>query len=163
MPNRHTFLIPPIKELVYKYGGDFKGWIDPFAGENSPADITNDLNPMKPTKYHLKADDFLSQLTGEFNGALFDPPYSLRQLKECYGDIGVKLMQDETNYFPTKERRLCGKLIKMGGVSISCGWNSQGMGKEAGFEIIEILLVAHGRSHNDTIITVERKFTSEIF
>ena len=26
-----------------------------------------------------------------------------------------------------------------------------------GFEIIEILLVAHGRSHNDTIVTVEQK------
>lgn len=26
-----------------------------------------------------------------------------------------------------------------------------------GFEIIEILLVAHGGMHNDTIVTVERK------
>lgn len=31
MPNKWTFEIPPIKKLIYKYGGDFKGWIDPFA------------------------------------------------------------------------------------------------------------------------------------
>ena len=32
-----------------------------------------------------------------------------------------------------------------------------GDGKKYGFEIIEILLVAHGGWHNDTIVTVEKK------
>ena len=40
---------------------------------------------------------------------------------------------------------------------LSFGWNSGGIGKSLGFEIIEILLVAHGGAHNDTICTVERK------
>ena len=40
---------------------------------------------------------------------------------------------------------------------ITCGWNSNGFGKNRGFEIIEILLVAHGQHRNDTIVTVERK------
>ena len=31
------------------------------------------------------------------------------------------------------------------------------MGKNRGFEIVEILLVAHGGHHNDTICTVEKK------
>lgn len=31
------------------------------------------------------------------------------------------------------------------------------MVKNRGFEIIEIMLVAHGGNHNDTIVTVERK------
>jgi hypothetical protein len=35
MPNKWTFQIQPIRELIYKYVGDGKGWIDPFAGENS--------------------------------------------------------------------------------------------------------------------------------
>jgi len=30
------------------------------------------------------------------------------------------------------------------------------MGKNRGFEIVEILLVAHGGHHNDTIVTVEK-------
>jgi hypothetical protein len=47
--------------------------------------------------------------------------------------------------------------IKVGGYCISFGWNSNGMGKNRGFEIVEILLVSHGGHHNDTIVTVERK------
>lgn len=31
------------------------------------------------------------------------------------------------------------------------------MGLKRGFEIVEILLVAHGSNHNDTIVTVEKK------
>jgi len=52
MPSRHTFKIKPIAELIGKYINDGIGWIDPFGGENSPAEITNDLNPNKPTTYH---------------------------------------------------------------------------------------------------------------
>ena len=40
---------------------------------------------------------------------------------------------------------------------IRCGWNSGGIRKKYGFEIVEILMVAHGGWHNDTIVTVEVK------
>jgi hypothetical protein len=53
MPNKWTFLIKPIKELLDKYVLDGKDWIDPFAGDNSPAGITNDLNPKSPAQFHL--------------------------------------------------------------------------------------------------------------
>ena len=43
MPNKWTFKIPPIAELLARYVGDGKGWIDPFAGMYSPAEFTNDL------------------------------------------------------------------------------------------------------------------------
>jgi len=49
------------------------------------------------------------------------------------------------------------RILKPNGIVISFGWNSSGVGKVRGFEIIEILLVAHGGMHNDTICTVERK------
>jgi len=80
MPNKWTFTVKPIKKLVDRYVGDGKGWIDPFAGMNSPAEITNDLNPNLNTIYHLDAKDFLKSLSGSlFNGAIFDPPYSPTQ------------------------------------------------------------------------------------
>ena len=50
-----------------------------------------------------------------------------------------------------------GRIVKHGGVVITCGWNSGGIGKKYGFEIVEILMVAHGGWHNDTIVTVEVK------
>lgn len=40
---------------------------------------------------------------------------------------------------------------------ITCAWNSGGIGAGLGFEQQEILLVAHGGWHNDTIVTVEKK------
>ena len=164
MPSMHTFTIQPIRELVYKYCPDGKGWIDPFSGENSPAEITNDLNPAKSAKFHLHAFDFITQLEGQYNGCLFDPPYSLRQVKECYKEIGIPdLTQHETNYFPGYIKDAIAPKIKTGGIVICFGWDSTGFGKNRGFEFLEILLVCHGGHHADTIITVERKFKYEMF
>jgi hypothetical protein len=49
------------------------------------------------------------------------------------------------------------RVLKPGGHVITCGWNTVGMGKVAGYEIVEILLVCHGSDHNDTITLVECK------
>ena len=157
MPSKHTFKIKPIALLLQKYVGNGIGWIDPFAGENSPAEITNDMNPSKPAQFHLHAKDFAKQLTGIYEGCLFDPPYSLRQVKECYDAIGVKLFADDTQRFPQNVKEIITPKIKNGGIVITFGWNSQGFGKNLGFEMIEVLLIPHGRGHNDTIVTVERK------
>ena len=154
----HTFTIKPIGELVARYVKDGKGWIDPFAGENSPAEITNDLNPAKPAKYHMHALEFAKMLDGQYDGCLFDPPYSLTQIKECYQNIGCEdFMSQDASHFPYDIKREIAKKIKPNGIVICCGWNSGGFGKKLGFEMIEILLVPHGRTHNDTIVTVERK------
>lgn len=157
----HTFTIPPIRELIGRYVGDGKGWIDPFVGENSPAEYTNDLNPEKPAKYHLHALEFAKLLIpnrGGYNGCLFDPPYSIRQVKECCNNIGCEdFMKQDATHFPYDIKRAIAPLIKPNGIVISFGWNSIGFGKKLGFEIIEILLVSHGRQHNDTIVTVEKK------
>jgi hypothetical protein len=49
-----------------------------------------------------------------------------------------------------------------GGYAICCGWNSIGIGKKRGFKLIEVLLVCHGRLHNDTIVTVEQKVQTHL-
>ena len=49
------------------------------------------------------------------------------------------------------------RIIKPKGIAICFGWNSMGLGKNRGFKMIEILLVPHGGSKNDTIVTVELK------
>lgn len=157
-PNGHTFLIRPIAELIKKYMNAPERWIDPCAGFNSPAGVTNDLNPDCPTTYHLHAFDFAEMLEGQYEGVLFDPPYSLRQMKELYNSLGMEKLRgrDTTNFYGDLRRILTPKIMLRGYV-ISCGWNSIGFGKKHGFAAIEILLVCHGRAHNDTIVTVERK------
>lgn len=62
-------------------------------------------------------------------------------------------MQDTQSAFYTRIRSAARALCKKGTTVLSFGWNSTGMG--AGFEQREILLVAHGGSHNDTICTAE--------
>jgi hypothetical protein len=57
----------------------------------------------------------------------------------------------------TKERDVIAELMGDGGVVLSFGWNTIGMGKKRGFEIVEIMLVSHGGAHNDTICLAERK------
>lgn len=157
-PSKNTFTIGPIRKLVEKYVGNGKGWIDPFAGDFSPAEFTNDLNPDKNAKYHLHAMDFLDKFDCKFKGGLFDPPYSLSQLKECYQNIGVEyFLKKDCQTFPFDVRCKLADLIEVGGYLISCGWDSNGVGRKFGFEMIEILLVCHGGKHHDTIVTVERR------
>jgi hypothetical protein len=164
MPNKWTFQILPIGDLVTRYCNGGKGWIDPFAGMSSPAEFTNDLNPHTPAKYHLDALHFLKQLEGQYQGVLFDPPYSLRQVKECYEGLGREFTlhdsQDVGRWTEIK-KEISDRIIP-GGYAISAGWNSQGIGKQNGFELVEVLLVCHGGAHNDTIVTVERKLRSSL-
>ena len=159
MPNRWTFQIKPIAELVHRYVGDGKGWVDPFAGMSSPAEFTNDLNPDSSAQFHIDALVFLKQLSGNYKGILFDPPYSLRQVKECYESIGRDFTYRDSHDVGrwTNHKIEIARLLTNGSYVISCGWNSQGIGKQNGFKIIELLLVCHGSAHNDTICAVEQK------
>jgi hypothetical protein len=158
MPNKWTFKIPPIAELLARYVGDGKGWVDPFAGANSPAEFTNDMNPDMPTRCHMDAEAFCHKLEGMYRGVLYDPPYSYRQIKECYNGMGFNPTQLETSTnFYRKVINAVYEKIETNGLALCFGWNSIGFGKQRGFELIEVLLVCHGQHHNDTICTVERK------
>ena len=158
MPNAWTFSIHPISVLIDKYVGDGKGWIDPFAGKNSPAEITNDHNPEREADYHMEALDFANMLDGQYDGVLYDPPYSFTQIAEHYRVMGIKPKREQIDMraYESVKSALCEK-IKPGGYAISFGWNTNGFGKARGFRIVEIMCVAHGGSKNDTIVTVERK------
>lgn len=158
MPSRWTFSIKPIDSLLKKYEVGH-GWIDPFCGNLSPAQFKNDLNPENThADYHLEALDFLNLKNWEIAGALFDPPYSLTQVSKSYKDIGLKFhgKENPTGGFPKVRRRLA-ELLKPDQFCISFGWNSAGLGKVNGMEIVEILVVAHGGNRNDTLVTVEKK------
>jgi hypothetical protein len=158
MPTRWTFRIKPICELLERYVGDGRGWIDPFAGTSSLAEFRNDLNPEMPCPHHMLADEWLRGLPGTYRGGLFDPPYSGRQVKECYSHLNRTVHRDDTNaYFYANVKRAMAPRIEPGGLVICCGWNSNGFGRGLGFELEELLLVAHGSAHNDTVVTVERK------
>lgn len=159
MPNSRTFTIKPIKELLNRYITDDMVVVDPFANESKFGTITNDLNPKFDTNYHLDALDFLKQINDNCTDiVLYDPPYSPRQIKECYDGIGITVTADDTKAsWRAKHLDEIQRILKPNGICISFGWNTNGVGKKRGFEIIEILIVPHGGSKNDTLCTVERK------
>lgn len=159
MPNKNTFNIKPINELIHRYLKKDMLVVDPFANANKLATITNDLDPQYNTDYHLDALDFLKQIEdNSVDLVLYDPPYSQRQVSESYRKLDMTVNMETTqNSYWTKQKREIVRIVKQGGYVISCAWNSGGIGKKYGFEIQEILLVAHGSWHNDTITTVERK------
>lgn len=159
MPNSNTFEIKCINKLIHKYYKVGLFSIDPFANKSKLANVRNDLNPEYITDYHLDAVDFL-KLFGDntVQFVFYDPPYSLRQVSECYKSVGIEVTNETTqSSWRSKHINEIARIVKPEGIVMCFGWNSAGIGKVRGFELIEILLVAHGGSHNDTIVTVERK------
>lgn len=159
MPNSNTFSIKPIYELINKYSQQSDIIVDPFANTNKLATVTNDIDPTMPTNYHMDATKFLQMLdSSSCDLMLYDPPYSPRQVAECYKKFNqtVNMKTTQASYWSNQKKEI-GRIVKSGGYCITCSWNSGGIGKKYGFEIIEILLVAHGGWHNDTIVVVERK------
>jgi len=169
MPSADTFDVPPIGEFVKSYLRNSKVSIDPFARNKAWATYTNDLNPKTSAQYHMDAEKFLQTLKDKNVVAdlvIFDPPYSPRQISECYESMGEKATTKDTQSagLYSRVRRAIIPILSPNGIVLSFGWNSVGMGKK-GFEILEILLVSHGGAHNDTICMAERKLAhqSELF
>ena len=117
MPNSQTFSMKPIKEFVEHWIGSLFAEdrnnpivVDPFARDSKYGTITNDINTITDAHYHMKADDFLDMLLDDGVQAdvvLYDPPYSPRQISECYSASGIKTTQQDTQssfYTKIKDR-----------------------------------------------------------
>lgn len=162
MPSHDTFSVPPIGDFVRCYLKDSKVSVDPFARNKRWSTHTNDLNPDTAAEHHLDAVDFLDLMN--LGGVvadlgIMDPPYSPRQISECYKQVGRKVGMKETQSacLYKAARDAMDPLIPVGGIVLHFGWNTVGMGRKRGYEQIEILMVCHGGAHNDTICLAERK------
>ena len=133
--------------------------VDPFARDSTLAEYTNDINPATAAKYHMQAEDFLKMLKTKgvmADTVLFDPPYSPRQVSECYkaAGISVGMVETQNGVLYKQARAAIRDICAPGAMVLSFGWNSCGMGY--GWEIEEILMVPHGGPHYDTICTASR-------
>ena len=164
MPNSETFSVKPIGEFVKKYMRGVS--VDPYARNKRWATHTNDLNPNTNAEYHMDAVDFLAMLKEGgvmADTVIIDPPYSPRQVKECYDSIGHKMQQADALLGAVRKKlkaAICG-ILGPGGTVLTFGWNTVGMGKSLGFEIVEILVVCHGSDHNDTLCVAEKRQDTE--
>lgn len=107
---------------------------------------------------------FLEQLeTESADLVLYDPPYSITQASELYKEYGKDKL--EVNVANMRYWKLCkdniARILRPGGRVICCGWNTNGLGICRGFDMTEILIVSHGGSKNDTLVTLEYKKVRE--
>lgn len=140
--------------------------VDPFANSCTYGTITNDLNPEFDTDYHMDALKFLEMLESESTDlVLYDPPYSITQATQLYHEYGADKL--EVSVSNMKYWKLCkdniARILKPNGRVICCGWNTNGLGKNRGFEMTAILDVVHGGSKNDTLVTLEYKKPTRSF
>lgn len=161
MPTPDTLSCAPIAKWVGKYYDPEEVSIDAFARNSMLATYRNDLNPDTQAEWHEDAPVFLRMLGGKGVKAklfIFDPPYSPRQIKECYDEMGLKPgMKDTQNARLAKAcLDLFQPLAAPGAVCLSFGWTCSGMTEKRGFKPIEMLVVRHGGAHNATICLAER-------
>lgn len=155
MPSRWTFSIRPIKDFLRRHLEGCHIIVDPFCGESLVASHRNDLG-----RGGIDAEEYCKKLFEEgvkADAIPFDPPYSPRQISECYKSIGKPVSSKDTQnaVLYARVRRPLFELLRPGGVALSFGWNSAGFGKACA--TTEILLVQHGGAHNDTICVAQRK------
>jgi hypothetical protein len=162
MPNAATFSIQPIGEFVRAYLACSKVSVDPFARDRDWATYTNDIDPATSAQWHEDAETFCRALDAKgirADLALFDPPYSPRQISEHYKSAGLPVTGDDTQNgrLYRRVRDALDIVLTPGAIVLSFGWQSAGMGVGRGYELLETLLVAHGGGHNDTICIAEKK------
>jgi hypothetical protein len=164
MPNKNTFKIKPIGKFVKEELIGCEMVVDPFARSAKAAHITNDLNPEFDTDHNIDALEFLKMFEdSSVDGVIYDPPYSLRQLKECYDSIGSAINQHQSRRFYADIKDEIARITMPGAKVLSFGWASTGIGKTRGFGITRILLVPHGGPHHDTICVSDTKKGAALF
>lgn len=117
-----------------------------------------DLNEDVPADYHMDAYEFVlmaKEKGWKYDTVIFDPPYNLRKSREKYLGVFTSELRKIKTILPS--------IINPGGVVLSYGYDSVGMGKTRGFKLEKVCMVCHGGDHNDTICIVERKFNHSMF
>jgi hypothetical protein len=155
MPSRWTFEIPPIAAFVKRWSENSARIVDPFCGRSTVGTLRNDLA--------FGGTDAVEFVRGVREDGLradcviFDPPYSPRQIAECYKSIGRKAGTQDTQNARLYRlvRESLDAILVHGGIALSFGWQSAGFGKN--YCTLEILLVQHGGAHNDTICVAQEK------
>jgi hypothetical protein len=155
MPNRWTFQIPCVASFVYRHLPRQGVIVDPFCGKSSVATHGNDLSLSGVDSREWLDGLIVSGLVAD--AVVFDPPYSPRQIAECYKEAGRTVTGKDTQnaVLYSEIRSRLDRMLKPGGVALSFGWSSSGFGKR--YQTNEILLVQHGGAHNDTICVAQTK------
>lgn len=157
MPNKWTFQMKPIYNFIIDSinNNDVTTILLPYAGmtrfPHNKLYTYIDINPEMPQPCHYgDAVDVLESFINDgktFDMAIVDPPFTEFQRLRTYRN------KKRSNITVIKDQ------IKELGVNrvITCGFNSNGMGKSRGFKKERLIIVATGGNHNDFLILEESR------
>jgi hypothetical protein len=166
---KFTYLKQPPKKYTFEMQKLYK-WtvqncvgktLNLFAGKTllSGVDETRvDLNEEMPADFHMDAYDFVLMAKDRgwsYDTVIFDPPYNLRKSREKYFGVYTSELRKIKTELP--------HIINKNGIVISYGYDTTGMGKQRGFELIHVCVVNHSGDHNDTLCIIERKTQELLF
>lgn len=154
-PTRWTFRMSPIRDLFARHVVGRRCIVDPMCGDSQWGHHVNDL-----ARGGVDAEEFVRGLIDRGVRAdcvIFDPPYSPRQISECYKAMGRKATAKDTQnaHLYKRVRDALSDVLEPGGIALSFGWQSAGFGHI--WPTRELLIVQHGGAHNDTICVVQEK------
>ena len=148
-PHIRRILDREIDKMMRRTDGKGLG-VDPFARESFTNSIenfiTNDLNEEFDCHYNLEFKHFAKQLRlrvdhfglQKVDLVFFDPPYSLRQLKDHYDGIGKDLELWQTHNMWKEGKDHLAAIMPVGSRVVSLGWTTAGFGKKRGFEKVAL-------------------------
>ena len=141
-PSSRTFQIPPIAQLLKEEVSVGSKVCEPF--------------PYKSTK---DCFDYMNEWKSESaDVVLLDPPYTKRQVSEHYKEVGVKVTGWHTSSgWTAKVKREAARILRCGGIGITFGYNSNGLGKINGVLPYRIMMVHSAGDHYDLLVTCEKK------
>lgn len=160
-PNKWTFQIREVGDLVAAIVGDGVGWSEPYRGKSRlRCEYTNDHNRQRDAKSHMDAGAFCESLPYGLAGAVVDPPWSPSQISRSYAEAGLKATSlDTSSNFHSRVRIPLARKIRPAGRAIVCGYRGLGFGRSNGFKLEALLVVVHpyDGEHQGWFLTVERK------
>lgn len=155
-PKRYTFEMPSLYKWTVRH---CRGRVlNLFAGKvrMDGCDETRvDLNEDMPADYHMDAYEFVLMAKSEgweYDTVIFDPPYNLRKSREKYKGVYTSQLRKIKTELPN--------IVSDNGCVISYGYDTTGLGRGRGFELIHVCVVNHSGDHNDTLCIIERKIQS---
>lgn len=157
MPHKWTFQIKPIYDFVYSAIAPCARVLVPYAGftrfpqSHGQTIIYIDTESNLPLPYVqddvVHVMETLRDEDASFDIVVLDPPYSSHQSVHTYH--GAKRI--DISYVKDLARDLRARAV------ITCGYNSNGMGKTRGYTKEKMLVVAMGGEHNDYIVVLEKR------
>ena len=137
LPNHRTFQIKSVSKFCDKI--DREEYFDPF-----------------PYPFEKDALEYMKeQPSNSIDYGRYDGPYSQRQLREMYKNIGFHYQMNSSYWRLIEEEWF--RITKPGGIVIRFGWNSKIM---KGFKFFDGITIYHGGQHNDTIVIAQQKVQS---